>query len=43
LAIGFVTVFGWNSGQKVWDKYVEPDKTEMYIQQQIDKTYSGKE
>jgi len=25
LAIGFITVFGWNTGQKVWDKYVEPD------------------
>jgi len=24
LAIGFITVFGWNSGQVIWDKYVEP-------------------
>ena len=24
IAIGFLTVFGWNSGQKVWDKYIEP-------------------
>jgi hypothetical protein len=24
MAIGFLTVFGWNSGQIVWDKYVEP-------------------
>lgn len=21
--IGFITVFGWNSGQIVWDKYIE--------------------
>jgi len=25
LAAGFITVFGWNTGQKVWNKYVEPD------------------
>ena len=25
IAIGFLTVFGWNSGQKVWDKYIEPE------------------
>jgi len=25
VAIGFCTVFGWNSGQKVWDKYIEPE------------------
>ena len=29
LAIGFITVFGWNSGQVVWDKYIEPAKTEQ--------------
>jgi len=23
--IGFCTVFGWNAGQKVWDKYIEPE------------------
>jgi hypothetical protein len=23
--VGFVSVFGWNSGQKVWDKYIEPE------------------
>jgi len=23
LAIGFITVFGWNSGQVVWDKYID--------------------
>ena len=21
--IGFITVFGWNSGQIVWDKYID--------------------
>ena len=25
IAMGFLTVFGWNSGQKVWDKYIEPE------------------
>jgi len=25
IAIGFLTVFGWNSGQRVWDKYIEPE------------------
>lgn len=25
LVIGFLTVFGWNTGQKVWDKYIEPE------------------
>jgi len=25
VVIGFFTVFGWNAGQKVWDKYVEPE------------------
>lgn len=25
LAIGFLSVFGWNTGQKVWDKYIEPE------------------
>jgi hypothetical protein len=24
LIFGFFSVFGWNSGQKVWDKYIEP-------------------
>jgi hypothetical protein len=28
LAIGFVTVFGWNTGQIVWEKYVEPNQHE---------------
>ena len=28
LAIGFVSVFGWNTGQIVWDKDVEPNKHE---------------
>ena len=23
--VGFISVFGWNSGQKVWDKYIEPE------------------
>ena len=32
VAIGFFTVFGWNSGQKVWDKYVEP----TFFEQKID-------
>jgi hypothetical protein len=27
-AIGFITVFGWNSGQIVWDKYLEPSQHE---------------
>jgi hypothetical protein len=22
--VGFFTVFGWNSGNIVWDKYIEP-------------------
>jgi hypothetical protein len=25
VVIGFLTVFGWNTGQKVWDKYIEPE------------------
>jgi hypothetical protein len=25
LVIGFLTVFGWNTGQRVWDKYIEPE------------------
>jgi hypothetical protein len=29
--IGFFTVFGWNTGQKVWDKYVEPPIIEQPI------------
>ena len=29
IAIGFLTVFGWNSGQKVWDKYIEPEVQQM--------------
>jgi hypothetical protein len=29
LAIGFITVFGWNSGQVVWDKYIEPPSIEQ--------------
>jgi hypothetical protein len=29
LGIGFITVFGWNSGQMVWDKYVEPTAVEQ--------------
>jgi len=33
LAIGFITVFGWNSGQIIWDKYVEPPA----IEQPVDK------
>jgi hypothetical protein len=24
LVFGFFSVFGWNTGQKVWDKYIEP-------------------
>lgn len=24
LAIGFITVFGWNTGQVVWDQHIEP-------------------
>jgi hypothetical protein len=22
--VGFFTVFGWNSGNLVWDKYIDP-------------------
>jgi len=22
--VGFFTVFGWNSGNIIWDKYIEP-------------------
>lgn len=29
IGIGFVTVFGWNSGQIVWDKYIEPTAVEQ--------------
>jgi hypothetical protein len=29
LVFGFFSVFGWNTGQKVWDKYIEP-KTETH-------------
>jgi len=29
IAIGFFTVFGWNTGQNVWDKYIEPNKQEQ--------------
>ena len=29
IGIGFITVFGWNSGQMVWDKYVEPTTVEQ--------------
>jgi hypothetical protein len=35
IAIGFITVFGWNTGQKVWDKYVEPETQQ---EQSIDAT-----
>lgn len=28
LAIGFVSVFGWNTGQIVWDKFIEPNQHE---------------
>jgi hypothetical protein len=51
LAIGFITVFGWNSGQKVWDKYIEPpaieqpaDKIETPVPPKKDalKKYNGK-
>jgi len=30
LGIGFISVFGWNSGQIVWDKYVEPTAVEQH-------------
>ena len=29
---GFVTVFGWNSGQKVWDKYIEPEVQQVEVE-----------
>jgi Icc-related predicted phosphoesterase len=25
ILFGFFSVFGWNTGQKVWDKYIEPE------------------
>ena len=31
IAIGFFTVFGWNSGQKVWDKYIEPEVQQIEV------------
>ena len=31
IAIGFLTVFGWNSGQKVWDKYIEPEIQQVEV------------
>jgi hypothetical protein len=24
VVVGFFTVFGWNSGNIVWDRYIEP-------------------
>jgi len=27
-AVGFFSVFGWNAGQLVWDKYIEPTSIE---------------
>jgi hypothetical protein len=27
--VGFFTVFGWNTGNIVWDKYVEPPAIEQ--------------
>jgi hypothetical protein len=27
--VGFFTVFGWNSGNLVWDKYIEPPAVEQ--------------
>ena len=33
LVIGFITVFGWNSGQIVWDKYIQPQSTEQQVEQ----------
>ena len=31
LVFGFISVFGWNTGQKVWDKYVEPTIAEHTV------------
>lgn len=31
LAIGFITVFGWNSGQVVWDKYIDTPSIEQPV------------
>ena len=39
IAIGFITVFGWNTGQKVWDKYVEQD---TYHEVQMGKVDNGR-
>jgi hypothetical protein len=38
-AAGFFTVFGWNTGQKVWDKYIEPPTAIVQTEKtnQIDK------
>jgi len=29
--VGFFTVFGWNSGNIVWDKYIEPPAVEQPV------------
>jgi len=29
--VGFFTVFGWNSGNLVWDKYIEPPVVEQPV------------
>jgi len=35
ILFGFFSVFGWNSGQKVWDKYIEP-RLETSVEQDKD-------
>jgi len=31
IVAGFFTVFGWNAGNIVWDKYVEPPAVEQPV------------
>ena len=38
LVIGFLTVFGWNTGQKVWDKYIEPELQQIEVKNDTTKT-----
>ena len=35
LVFGFFSVFGWNTGQKVWDRYIE-SKIETPVEQPKD-------
>ena len=35
ILFGFFSVFGWNTGQKVWDRYIEP-RIEKSVEQEKD-------